>query len=131
MHLTAQLSKSIERVLGGCFLPYLERIGAAGPCQFAYRKRRGLRDALAFLTMSWILALSKGDQVGLYCSDVSGAFDRVSAQRLLLKLRQSGVHPKILALIKSWLIKRTATVVVDGTKSTLFHLSNSVYQGTT
>ena len=90
LHLTSQLSKVIERVIGRTFLPYLERIGAAGPCQFAYRKNRGLQDALAFLLMSWISSLSKGNLIGLYCSDVSGAFDRVAADRLLQKLKKVG-----------------------------------------
>ena len=31
-HLTTQVSKVIERVLGKLFLPYLEKIDAAGPC---------------------------------------------------------------------------------------------------
>ena len=65
VHLTSQLSKVTERVLGRTFLPYLERIGAAGPCQFAYRKNRGLQDALAYLMMSWISSLSKGNLIGL------------------------------------------------------------------
>ena len=59
---------------------------AAGPCQFAYRKKRGLRGALAFLLLLWLLMLSKGEQVALYCSYVSGAFDRVSAERLLYQI---------------------------------------------
>ena len=95
-------------------MPYLERIGAAGPCQFAYRKNRGLQDALAFLLMSWISSLSKGNLIGLYCSDVSGAFDRVAANRLLQKLKTSGIHEQALQIISSWLDERLATVVMDG-----------------
>ena len=34
-------------------------------------------------------------RVGLYCSDVSSAFDRVNAERLVQKLRARGVHERI------------------------------------
>ena len=92
--------------MGRLYLPYLERIGAAGPCQFAYRKKRGLRDALAYLLLSWLLILSKCEQVALYCSNVSSAFDRVSADRLLYKLKLAGVHASSLAIHQSWLKKQ-------------------------
>ena len=65
IHLTAQLSKIAERILGKLFLPYLEQIEACGPNQFAYRKERGLRDALAFNLMSWIYMFHSEHRVGL------------------------------------------------------------------
>ena len=72
-----------------------------------------------------------GHRVGLYCSDVSGAFDRVSAENLCAKLKKSGIHPQVFDVLWSWLQKRKANIVVDGTMSDEFILSNSVYQGTT
>ena len=66
----------------------------------------------------------------LYCADVAGAFDRVSAERLRQKLRASGIHPKLLKLLFSWLEKRTAYVVVGGAKSRELSLYDMVYQGT-
>ena len=64
------------------------------------------------------------------CSDVSGAFDRVSTERLLAKLQNSGVHPKIVKVLQSWLGERSASVVVDGVASNQFCIDNSIYQGT-
>ena len=87
-------------------------------------------DALAYNTLSWISSLNKGRRVALYCSDVSGAFDRVSASRLLEKLRTKGIHWKLLKVIASWIDERTFTVVVDGVSSAPNPLRNSVYQGT-
>ena len=77
-------------------------------------RNRGYRDALAFTVFSWIWALGIGKRIALYCSDVSGAFDRVSADRLLAKLKARGVHEKILAVLASWLDTRSARVCVDG-----------------
>ena len=130
IHLTAQLSKVAERALGCLFLPFLEHVGAYGPNQFAYTRDRGLHDALALNALRWIRALSAGRRVGLYCSDVSGAFDRVPSEKLLEKLSRRGVHPQLLAIIRSWLEPRSAHVIVDGVRSRPRRLANSVYQGT-
>ncbi len=75
-------------------------------------------------------ALEDGKRVGLYCSDVSGAFDRVPAERLLRKLAATGLHPRLLAVLQSWLGDRSAVVVVKGVSSSPKPLSNSVFQGT-
>ena len=130
IHITAQLSKVVERVLGRLFLPFLEISGAYGPNQFAYTHGRGLHDALALNTLRWIQSISAGKRVGLYCSDVSGAFDRVSSEKLVRKLSERGVHRTILAVIQAWLEPRSAVVVVDGARSRQRVLHNSVYQGT-
>ena len=129
IHLTAQLSKVSERVLGRLFLPFLEETCAFGPNQFAYTRGRGLHDALALATLRWIRALSAGRRIGLYCSDVAGAFDRVPSELLLEKLKQRGVHPCLLAVVRSWLDPRPA-YVVDGVRSNCRMLRNAVHQGT-
>ena len=61
---------------------------AYGPNQFAYAKGKGCKDALATNVLQWIRWLHLGRQVALYCSDVSGAFDRVRAARLIQKLQK-------------------------------------------
>jgi len=69
-------------------------------------------------------------RVALYCSDVSGAFDRVNPVRLQEKLLVKGLHPRIVKVIGSWLAARNAVVAVDGIKSVPQPLQHSVYQGT-
>ena len=120
----------MKRLLGRCFLPYLEQTGAYGYNQFAYRLGRGCKDALALNLLQWLWWLDSGKKVGLYCSDVSGAFDRVSSERLLAKLYKQGVRGKVLKLLGSWLEERRAVVVVDGKSSKEALLTNMVYQGT-
>ena len=63
-------------------------------------------------------------------SYVSGAFDRVSASRLLRKLKAQGMPTDLLELIQSWLRRRSAKVVVGGCHSAKLCLENMVYQGT-
>ncbi|CAE8584050.1 unnamed protein product [Polarella glacialis] len=130
IHLTPHISKVMERLIGSLFLPFLYDTGAFGPNQFAYSPHRGYRDALAVNVCTWLQAISMGKRVGLYCSDVSGAFDRVNACRLLLKLKLKSIHPHILRVIGSWLRDRRAHVVVDGVLSAQFILRDMVFQGT-
>ena len=130
IHLTSQLSKAVERVLASLFLPYLTQVGAFGRNQFAYIRQRGYRDALAFAVFTWVWALGHGKRIATYCYDVSGAFDRVNAERLVAKLRAAGVHVKLVDVIASWLKERVAHTCVDGVFSDSFVLSDMVFQGT-
>ena len=117
VHLTAQMSKIAERVLKIMLMPHVVRTIGYGPNQFAYSEGKGTRDALAFLMMEWILTINDRGKVIVYNSDVSGAFDRVSVERLVDKLRSKGFHPRLIEVIKSWLQQRRAKVVVGGEMS--------------
>ena len=91
VHLTAQLSKVIERLLLSLMVPHITLWNLTGENQFAYSKRKGSRDVLALLSLRWLKALENGHKVLVYCSDVSGAFDKVSRERLLDKLAAKGI----------------------------------------
>ena len=95
VHLTPQISKVIERVVGYAFLPWANQVRLFGENQYAYSTRRSHRDALAVNISNWLRFLDDGYAVGLYCSDVSGAFDRVRCERLVEKLRHSRLHSNI------------------------------------
>ena len=130
VHLTPQLSKVVERVLQSMWVPSLVRSGAFGENQFAYLPGRGTRDALALAVLTWIKGFSHGQRFAVYCSDVSGAFDKVQKIRLVGKLQASGIDHSIRRVIESWLEDREARVIVEGQHSKPMPLSNMVYQGT-
>ena len=111
-------------------VPHVKLWNWTGPNQLAYTKKRGARDVLTLLTSRWVKALDAGLKVLVYCSDVSGTFDRVSMARLLAKLTATGIHPKLVKLIGSWLEPRRASVVVGGTTSKPFLIKDMVFQGT-
>ena len=77
VHLTAQLSKAMERLLQRMYLPYFVATIAFGENQFAYSAGRGARDALALLVCTWLEGFAEKCKFAIYCSDVSGAFDMV------------------------------------------------------
>ena len=111
------LKKVMERFLGSVFLHELQTSSNVGPNQFAYVPHRGCRDALAVLEFNWILALEHDMRIGVYCSDVSGAFDRVNTERLTLTLQTKGICRPTLAVLHSWLSHRSAQVIVEGARS--------------
>ena len=128
--MTSQISKVAERVFASVFVPQLICSGAYGRNQFAYMPERGARDALAQLVLTWISLLAKRRKIAVYCSDVSGAFDKVNSRRLLRKLRARGVSDEILLVVQSWLYERRARVAVGGKFSRDMKIHNMVYQGT-
>ena len=130
VHLTAQLSKVVERALGSIFIPWIESNDLYGPNQFAYGKGKSYKDTLAVNVCNWLLQTERGFLVGLYCSDVSGAFDRVDKDRLGQKLRATGLHPCVTAFLESWLEDRVSQVVMGGEHSPEEPLTDSVFQGT-
>ena len=80
--------------------------------------------------LTWLLAFQKKARVALYCSDVSGAFDKVRTSRLLRKLRAKGMPEQLVCMIMFWLRERTGEVVVTGARSVQMLLSDMVFQGT-
>ncbi len=130
VHLTPQLSKVVERAVASLLVPWLESHSSYGPHQYAYSNGKGYKDVPTINVCSWILAMERGDLVGVYCSDVSGAFDRVSHSRLGDKLERQGLHPGMLSFLKSWLQDRVQEVVVGGRSAGTEPLSDSVFQGT-
>ena len=78
----------------------------------------------------WLLAFEQGCKVALFLSDISGAFDRVHVERLMLKLQRSGLNTDFLEFIRSYLSTRTGVVIADGKSGAPFALDNMVFQGT-
>ena len=90
--------------------PHVERVGAMGENQFAYRKNMGSRDLILMLMLEWMTILDRRGKIGVFCSDVAGAFDRVSASILVAKLKMHGLHPRMIEVLKSWLEKKSVCI---------------------
>ena len=104
VHLTAQISKAVERIIACNFTQHLTATIGCGPNQFAYEKERGCRDALANMVLIWLEGMDRHLKIGLYCSDVSAAFDKVCAERLCEKLRAKGICEQMVQLILQLLL---------------------------
>ena len=129
VHLTPQLSKVVERAIGGTFIPFLSEF-SFGDNQYAYSSGKSHRDVLAVNVCSWLLLFEQGEAAALYCSDVQGAFDKVPRERLCKKIAASGLPECAVFFLASWLEDRISVVVVGGALSSEVALQNSVFQGT-
>ena len=85
---------------------------------------------LALVCLTWIKALHSKDKIGVFCSDIKGAFDRVRTVVLILKLWHYGLHEKAISFLEAYLAQRSAEVVVGGEFSDSFSLQDQVFQGT-
>ena len=130
VHLTPQLSKAAERLLGRLWVEEALLDIRVGNNQFAYREARGSKDVLAFAVLTWLAGFQSKQKIGIYLSDVSGAFDRVRVARLVHKLQAKRFPEKVIKVIGSWLRQRNACVVVGGQHSNRMELHNQVFQGT-
>ena len=111
-------------------MPYVYSAEVFGKNQYAFSEKRSHRDALAANVCNWLLMMEDGKAIGLYCSDVSGAFDRVSRPRILAKLRVSGLHERVVHFLDSWLLNRKSIVLVSGAQTSEQVLRDSVFQRT-
>jgi len=74
-------------------------------------------------------SVSSKKQVDLVLLDYSKAFDKVSHEKLLLKLSQFGIRGTTLTWIRSFLNNRTQCVVVNGSQSSNISVTSGVPQG--
>ena len=74
--------------------------------QWASRRQRSRQDMIAVLMSNWLLALNSGKKVGIYLSNISGAFDRVKKSLMMRKAARTGLSPMWLKFIDSYLVDR-------------------------
>ena len=96
---------------------FCERSGSFPAAQFAYRKGLGCTDALLTISQQLQQALDCGQEFYLVQLDFSAAFDRVSHDGLIFKLRSADVGSCLLSICREFLTDRRQRVVVDGTSS--------------
>ncbi len=130
VHLTDVISKVVERTISSIVTPFLDRTGAYGNDQWAFRKKRSCRDLVALLVSRWLWALDQGFKIAVYLSDIAGAFDKVDRQLLTECLRLAGLPSELVEFLHDYLAPRKAVVVVQGHESEQFEICNEVFQGT-
>ena len=120
----------MERFLGSMVVTFMSLPVNVGPNQFAYQNARGARDALAYMVLTWLQGFNRRFKFAVYCSDVSGAFDRFSTQRMLDKLRAKGMREDMVQVFAAWLAERKAVVLCGGKQGDPTRPKDMIYQGT-
>ena len=75
------------------------------------------------------MAYDLRQEVDIIYTDLEKAFDKISHDRLLFKLKRYGIHPKILTWIKNYLVNRHFAVRVSDKLSDSTRVTSGVPQG--
>ena len=127
--LTSVVCKVMEHILASHIMQYLDTNNILLDTQFGFRSKHSCETQLLLTTTDLAKAIDKNLQTDVGILDFSKAFDKVSHNRLLHKLKHYGINGNILHWIKSFLHGRTQQVVVEGSYSSPCPVTSGVPQG--
>jgi hypothetical protein len=101
--------------------------------QMGARRKRSTLSALELLTTCVQTAWKArpGCVASMLCLDISGAFDKVSHERLLWVLRKKGFPPWITTFVKAFLSDRRSKITFSGYTSEWIPANTGIPQGST
>ena len=97
--------------------------------QHGFHSKRSCETQLVTLIEDLMRNCTAGSQTDLVLLDFLKAFDKVSHQKLLLKLHRYGIRGPTLKWIQAFLSDRTQTVVLENEKSNIVPVTSGVTQG--
>ena len=97
--------------------------------QYGFRSSRSTADLLTVVSDRIARAFNRSGATRAVALDISKAFDRVSHDCLLHKLKSYGILGQIFGLISSFLSNRQLRVVLDGKSSQEYPVNAGVPQG--
>ena len=129
MSLTCVLCKVLEHIVATNLISHLEANNILYDQQHGFRSKRSCETQLIMLVEDLTRNATDGLQTDHVLLDFSKAFDKVSHEKLILKLHQYGVRGNILDWIRAFLSNRSQTVVLENDKSTEVPVTSGVPQG--
>ncbi|MCG8048052.1 MAG: hypothetical protein JAY75_12610 [Candidatus Thiodiazotropha taylori] len=127
--LTCILCKVLEHIVASNLVTHLDSQNLLYDLQHGFRSKRSCETQLVSLVEDMTRNAIKGQQTDLVLLDFSKAFDKVSHEKLLLKLHQYGIRGNVLHWIKAFLSNRFQTVVLENEKSSQVAVTSGVPQG--
>ena len=123
------LSKILEKILYEHIYDYFNKNKLFHSSLHGYRGGRSTMTALLTMYDKWVKAASKGQFSGVVLVDLSAAFDLVSPELLIQKLKIYGFEDDIITWISSYLTDRFQSVWIDHVFSSFICNSLGVPQG--
>ena len=128
--ITTTFSKILEKCIHRQITAYIEEKNLLAPLQFGFRKKVSVEDAVLFFTESVQQEIQDGKIVHAVLLDLSKAFDSLSHEILLSKLKSLGFSFSAINFINSFLSDRMQQVSLNGVKSDWIELKQGVPEGT-
>ena len=126
--LTSILCKVLEHVVTTNIVSHMDKYNLLYDLQHSFRSKRFCETHLVTLIEDLMRNSIAGNQPDLVLIDFSKAFNKVSHQKLLLKLHRYGIRGTTLKWIQAFLSDRTQTVVIDNEKSATVPVTSGVPQ---
>ncbi|BHF76591.1 hypothetical protein SprV_0501969000 [Sparganum proliferum] len=127
--LTSICCKMMEEIIKKALMQFLEQYHLLSDAQHGFRSGRSCLTNLLFTLERWTKARDEGNVVHAIYIDFKKAFDSVSHQRLLRKLRNAGIRGRLLVWIQSFLAGRSQRVQVGRQQSSEVSVVSGVPQG--
>ena len=127
--LSNSLSKLFECCVKSRFEKKLSRIREENLRQSAYKKKRGTQENCLKLTEDIVNAFNKRECVVGTFLDVSGAFDKVWREGLIVKIARWGIGRRLTRVITNFLTSRSLVVKVGNAVSEVVYLLAGTPQG--
>ena len=127
--LTSILCKVLEHIVTTNVVSHRDHHNLLYDLQHGFRSKRSCETQLLTLVEYLMRNSLAGSQTDLVLVDFSKPFDKVSHQKLLLKLHQYGIRGPSLKRKEAFLSGRTQTVVLENEKSGTVPVTSGVPQG--
>ena len=123
-------SKIIERHVHDVLYEYLSRNNLLVKSQYGFRKGHSCFTCLASMVNEWLLQINKDKLIGFIALDFRKAFDVLSHEIIIEKLRYYGFDRSALSWFHSYLTERSQKVVINNNVfSDIGYLKFGVPQG--
>lgn len=119
----------MEHIITKHILNHLECNGILYDFQHGFRTKRSTETQLLTFVQDLYRNLRNGHQTDVVLLDFAKAFDKVSHNKLIQKLRRYGINNSINTWIESFLTQRQQRVVCDGEISSWELVTSGVPQG--
>ena len=127
--LTSHLIKIFEKIVRNGLVKYLDENNLFNDTQHGFRQGRSCLSQLLEQFESVLKKLGANENVDVIYLDFSKAFDKVDHGILLDKLKSMGIEGNLLDWIKSFLLNRSQSVMVNGFLSDPVYVMSGVPQG--
>jgi len=127
--LTSQICKVVESVLRDELVYHLESHNLLQNSQHGFRKGFSCATNLLTFLETVTAYIDEKSNVGTVYLDLAKAFDKLSYQRLILKLKAHGVDGLVCIWTEAWLTDRQQRVCLDGLYSRWSQVWSGVPRG--
>lgn len=127
--LSSTVSKTMQRMVVERLSWIVEKEGLLSNNQYGFRKQRSTNDCLLILENAITKAFSSRQHCVAIFFDIEKAYDRTWKDGLLKTLYDWGFRGNMLYFVQHFLRNRSFRVMMENSKSALFHQTNGVPQG--